>query len=354
MGDRISFRERGEGLAQKTASTGAVSIVEPRVRFRKGWLTGGVDPADGSVECGDGTEFPMLVTADQLHEIAYRVYDAVFTSGSMTYSPPFYTTLSVQNSPGTAPIDLGPPAVWADKAEAEVLASGDVFTERGLIYGFKHNTDDLSPEKDHLMGVVYHFDTANFGANLDGFDYREYKIDRPISQWDGLPESSDLASRILVSPAYDTNTDKQFGFRQIFAAESNGNTATIYGIWATASVAYIGGGGLTSSLEVAYFGADDPYDTAASLYLQLKFQIITDIGFSTLKSGTFDTIRCNLVLQLAEGYTISCPIYGNQFESAFGTDFVCQAFRWWPYETTAGLPAYDTNTGLPENGGAGV
>ena len=67
-----------------------------RFTFVKGWLTGGTDPADGSVECGDGTPYPMLVTLDQVAEIFYRCrntkiegYEASVNYSSQTYSTKF-------------------------------------------------------------------------------------------------------------------------------------------------------------------------------------------------------------------------------------------------------------------------
>jgi hypothetical protein len=67
-----------------------------RFTFVKGWLTGGTNPADGSVECGDGTSYPMLVTLDQVAEIFYRCrntkiegYEASVNYSSQTYSTKF-------------------------------------------------------------------------------------------------------------------------------------------------------------------------------------------------------------------------------------------------------------------------
>ena len=64
-----------------------------RFAFVNGWLTGGTDPADGSVECGPGTAFPMEVTLDQVAEIFYRVKDAWFTGGSASWKVTIYDDL---------------------------------------------------------------------------------------------------------------------------------------------------------------------------------------------------------------------------------------------------------------------
>jgi len=49
-----------------------INTIESRIKFVK----------KESADVGDGTDFPMLVTLDQLAEIMYRVRDAWFTAGS--------------------------------------------------------------------------------------------------------------------------------------------------------------------------------------------------------------------------------------------------------------------------------
>jgi hypothetical protein len=67
-------------------------VTTPNLRFEfvNGWLTGGTDPADGSVECGEFTDFPIEVTGstvrekfDKIAEIYYRVKYAQFTSNEL-------------------------------------------------------------------------------------------------------------------------------------------------------------------------------------------------------------------------------------------------------------------------------
>lgn len=82
MGQRITFRGRGRGCVIKDPiNTNAVSVVEPRVKFIKGYAGSGTPP-EGSVNVGVGTEYPILVTQDQLAEIMYRVKDAKIIQGS--------------------------------------------------------------------------------------------------------------------------------------------------------------------------------------------------------------------------------------------------------------------------------
>jgi hypothetical protein len=70
-----------------------VTSTELRFRFVEGWLTGGVDPEDGSVEVGDYTPFGMEVTGatikdkfDKIAEAFYRASKAQFTSNTLSVS----------------------------------------------------------------------------------------------------------------------------------------------------------------------------------------------------------------------------------------------------------------------------
>jgi len=83
MGSHVHMHARARGNVTKFPSSfiPQVSLCEPRVKFVKGWLTGGTDPADGSVECGDGTAYPIEVTPNQLQKIFYRVRDSEWTGG---------------------------------------------------------------------------------------------------------------------------------------------------------------------------------------------------------------------------------------------------------------------------------
>lgn len=67
-----------------------VSTRNKRFEFVNGWMTGGTDPADGSVECGEFTEYPLEITGasisdkiDKLAEIHYRVKYAAFTDNTL-------------------------------------------------------------------------------------------------------------------------------------------------------------------------------------------------------------------------------------------------------------------------------
>jgi len=84
-----------------------VFTAETRFTWVKGWLTGGVDPADGSVEVGAGTAFPLKLTIPQVEELYFRVRDAR-ASGTITavysFAPTNPYNLSV--SDGAMPVDF--------------------------------------------------------------------------------------------------------------------------------------------------------------------------------------------------------------------------------------------------------
>ena len=73
MGEKITFRR---GRNTTVTVDGAVSIVEPRVKFVRGWIDDGGSQPAGTVRCGDGELFCIEATVDQMCEIFYRVRDA--------------------------------------------------------------------------------------------------------------------------------------------------------------------------------------------------------------------------------------------------------------------------------------
>jgi hypothetical protein len=67
-------------------------------------------------------------------------------------------------------------------------------------------------------------------------------------------------------------------------------------------------------------------------------------------------VRLNMVSGSPSARLCTPIAYGDTTDGYVTTasDFVFEATEWWPYATTAGLPAWDTTTGLPLNGGPGA
>jgi hypothetical protein len=78
----------------------------------------------------------------------------------------------------------------------------------------------------------------------------------------------------------------------------------------------------------------------------------TDVTASGIFGTGSYTQACNYVMRLQTG-DASCPLYFGDIgiSSIGGSDFIHQAQYWWPYKTTAGVPAWDDAAGTPLNGG---
>ena len=95
-----------------------------------------------SEDCGDGTEFPLLVTLDQLAEILYRVRDAWFTAGELTY-----TLAGFPISISTA----DPPSVGALRVIGDLVSGDEILSARGY---FVEDTAVVAPWEPYF-GEAY-------------------------------------------------------------------------------------------------------------------------------------------------------------------------------------------------------
>lgn len=353
MGDRITFRGRGcaesEALPLIAGKYMPTSIVEPRVKFIKGWLTGGTDPDDGSVECGPLTDYPMIVTLDQLTEIFYRVKAAWFTQGTLEVgfgriiaNPG--TLAAPGNYEGWSVISKGymvegtvPPAF------SSWFTGGFANSELAMwapIGGIHWSTDNATNPPTYYHGNYATAERLPAKWSHVNFDYIIDYVTIYNAAHTGFNFSTGATG--VVKPAGAT-----------VYAELRSYEGEWYPNWADAA--------LIISRYVAYTDADHPFDPSAKLYLGIRFEVLTDSGelqLTTAKvTGTYGATAIEssvkLKLKLSGEAMPECVIgaagYGT--EPVTGTDFILAAKEWWPYATTTGSAAWDTTTGLPANGG---
>jgi len=363
MGDRITFRERTPGVCVSNGGTPmpAVSIVEPRVKFIEGWhTTEGTDPGDGSVECGEGTAYPMEVTVDQLAEIYYRVKDAKFTSGY------FQIHYSLFGDDLTMQVSSVPPST--DLVEIIDNNSSSIVSARGYYAAI----NDASPEKpladvgNDLFGVTYYYNTLTSDLAIRDIQDKESAlwsrageiIDLNLygTYWDG---SIDLG--VPTTGSHDP-TGFRTAFNQTFI---NDGAAAIYGIYNDANgIETRSDASLVISSKVAFVdvtGSGDPLDSGNRLFISLSFLMESEsliyVSSDSQSVASLTSAGINLTIELSGGLSVSCPLYYDtsllapdwSFMSA--TDFIIEATEWWPYATSTGDPAWDEDTGLPINGG---
>ena len=357
---------------------------DKRFKWVKGWLTGGTDPADGSVECGDGTAFPMLVTPDQLAEIMYRVRDTsvtgevVFTTRFPEYGgdpeDPTWTggywrpdAITTHKVVGTQPDELATYSYFNDGYSAYNTYSS------WAIRGYCANGVDVPPFADSLFGEAYSVVThVSFvdGSVIATIDIREATSE--LALWiplSGMPvayENPDGFNWHYFAADYEDAKIVPLiwfgcGFnRQMSVSTAGGSVETVpYGFYAHTDEGY-GSSGLFLGVsgKVAYVGTDNPTDPAAQIYIGLEFRTAWLWSRVDPAYGGMTDV-CDLVFNLSGvGNSVSCPLYtpsslisppGDQvlaFTSA--TDFVFTATKWFPYaKLAAGVstPVWDADTG---------
>jgi hypothetical protein len=146
-------------------------VFTPELRFK--WVKGfvGTDPEDGSVECGDGTIYPLEVTLDQLAEIMYRVKFAEFTSSTFKPDLP-YVGHGVATGPNTPRVQ-------------HAVGSG-AFSENYRMSGY-WCLDSTNIEVE--MGVYEDFEPSDYALNFLGEAYTSDVYADFTASWFGYPES---------------------------------------------------------------------------------------------------------------------------------------------------------------------
>lgn len=281
-----------------------------RFEFVNGWMTGGTDPADGSVECGDGTAFPMEVTIDQVAEIFYRVKDAWFTGGSaaweVTGSP--FSIYAPTSAPANRTLEID--GVTNQSRGYTIL---DAYPYNGATYdaGIGNYYSDIADNENGLWK-----DAWNDPDHVDAFSYIQ---DDPNNTQGGDPEwwgDTGLGAYAQV------HRGKQVAVVKLDPADG-------------------------------LFAATNQYFIEFEMYWQ-DYGIVPFGGGTNIYNGAFGdfssyaVLICNYILKLASG-DATCPVYFAASGSAneTGTDFIHQPQVWFPYaKGNPAVPVWDTATGV--------
>lgn len=180
-------------------------VTTPNLRFEfvKGWLTGGTDPADGSVECGPYTAFPLEASLDQIAEIFYRVKSAQFTENTL-----FVDGISSGVTAGT----ISPRVMYSD--------SGGGLSDNYLMSGywsFDEDPFDIYPAALPYFGDQY---TENYWDAISSVttNFRDI-ADNEIGLW--LPRGE-----TTQQPKWNITSD-QLGIVNAFSWYSISATGTV-------------------------------------------------------------------------------------------------------------------------------
>jgi hypothetical protein len=293
-----------------------LSTIESRVTFVKGEETSGT-PATGFVACGAGTAYPMEVTIAQIAELFHRVKDAWFTAGSATWK--------VSGSPVSM---LAPTAAPTNR---RLDISATTCQQRGYC---KLGTDVYN-------GATYDAGIGSFYSDIATCECGIWR-----DAWND-PDHVDAFSYEACDPDITQGGDSEW-----WRGPSSGAYATVQRGDKVA--------------VVRLDPADGVYAATNKFYLQIEmlwsdYGVVPFFGGTNIHDGlggdwsAYAVTICQYILRLATG-DATAQVYfatgGSTDET--GTDFIHEAKLWWPYATSAGLPAWDTDTGAPANGGPGA
>ena len=289
-------------------------VTTPNLRFEfvNGWMTGGTDPADGSVECGDGTAFPMEVTLDQVAEIFYRVKDAWFTSGSASWK--------VSGSPQTinaatdAPVNrtLEIDAVTYQK-RGYTISGAYPYNAATYDAGIGNNYSDIADNENGMWK-----DAWNDPDHVDAFSYEQ---DDPNS---------------IQGGNFEWWGDTGLG---VYAKVFRGKRVAVVkldpadGLYAATNKFYL-------EIEMYWFDYGVvPFGGGTNIYNSLS-------GAGDFSSRAVLISDYILLLEIVGNPT--CPVYFDALGSTdeTGTDFIHEPQEWWPYaKDNPAVPVWDTDNG---------
>lgn len=277
-------------------------------------------------EVGAGTEYPMLVTVDEVAEIFYRARDAWFTAGT---SP---------GEGGSAGDSSDPKNIVNAPDENEMCYAIAAHSwMRG--YHAAATYPIYNPYFDAFPSI-----TMDTPGGLDSAKFTSYTYNS-LTFFDLLTNDELNQFQIFIDADGTSAADfwKPCAFNHFIQTDSDGSS--LYGFDMSTIALWLG---VTS--EVAFVGADGPFDEGASLYIGLNFFIEEVYGpglWSRDFSGSHDmTPACKLIFQLSDSAP-ECQLYTESGFESFAADFVLTVQKWWPYDKDGSgtNPAWNTLTG---------
>ena len=282
-----------------------------------------------SSEVGDGTDFPMLVTLDQLAEIMYRVKDAWFTAGSVVKDN---STTSIKGTPTAQLVN-------------NISVIGSLYeTETSFIYARAYSASDTVSEKfDSYFGEEYSYYSGNFRdcTSEIGIWYPDYgRIFYGSYHYSYLDVGFRCGfSHMVQCSAIGGFESAPSDFYRITTITTDSGDGSSIESKSALSVIFTG--------EVAYIG---DHLMGSLFYVGLK--MVVEVGYlgintsSSIEGSSADDTGGKFVLVLAGGDSVSCKLYSPDGYD-YVSDFVLEAKEWWPYaKDSPAVPVWDADTGV--------
>lgn len=356
----------------------AVSIWEPRVKFIRGWLTGGTNPGDGSVEVGPETPWCMEVVGtpsqkqDQIAEIFYRVREYK-TLGEIKFN------VTIPGSPPTTGYrrQIFPDASPKNAPEGDLqlaFALPGLFTTSLELDPLDPDPMAHSPFFDPVVPISWGGFTVRTRVAKQEFGMWDRDITVPDIQCGWYADGVEIKDTSLGTGGYGSfpelvSDPDFFRFKAGFSFYSYDYPSTT----AVGNIAQIDDNGVGTPYSdtatviqigntVAWLdddGSGNPFSSGNRLFL--KFYFSSQCGgfpaFSAVSSTRIfsaatppdqeiPTQRFKINLQHGQPEAI---IYGwfnlGTWTFTGSTDLVLTPTRWWPYAKPDGSPQWDENTG---------
>lgn len=361
MAGPIKFHERSKGCVEagESASEG-VSIVEPRVKFVRGYMPGDPDPAPGSVECGDGTEYPLKVTSDQLFEILYRVQNAYLSAGLLTLD----ISGSEDWEDNVIEFEVVPPT---DPDNLPLVAEGDENGEYYYKKGF-HLFADPATFPPSYLAPFFAASSYAIPPSIDnpfpsGEEVFEVLND-PLVLWLQYPSEEFLFTQTNLEVSSSSAFDHAFYYSDAYSTYD----PIDYGVLITETGTGIGPAECYFDVgdNVAWVdkdGSGDPFSAGNEIYLGFNFMgsvthVNIELEVNSVKDlytpddgYSMEELTNKFILELSGGVQVSFPLYVYYSDSGSatlvetGSDIVLKAHRWWDYKNKDGSSVWDTSTG---------
>ena len=343
MGERITFRGRGRGCIGLGANY-QPTLTDPHVEYRKGWLTGGTDPADGSVEVGDGTVYPLEVTVAQMEAINYRIRQVEVDSCSLetSYSGTTYEYYvnppSLPQSPNSQYYSSGDFEVYYHDGRV-VIATTEALVENSInIYS-----------ADSYHGAPYEVGAAATLAS-------SFWAADPTSEFGIFASVASVGGFYGYGIGMFTSCNRDTSGGSPYAAPTVGAYYTTDGDTDYPKAQQLL---VTLSPEVAFIdttGSGDPLDPGNQLWLAagIANDSSSGVGNAIQFSNTGAYADCGTFSLDLSGVSlgeVSCSLYLKRsgYTVTTALDIVATPSTWWPYADKAGNPAWNATTGASIN-----
>lgn len=280
-----------------------------RCDFVNGWLTGGIDPADGSAECGYNTAFPLELTLDQVAEVMYRDKDSHFTGGSITYDVSGLATLYASTTVMTN--------------RAYYVSSATQFRGYQIL-----GTDTYNGSTYDIGNGTYHSEIADNERGMWRDIWNDTPMTHAFTYEADDPDSVHVADSDWFNLAGSVGVEVKVVTQKIVAV-------------------------VKTDPSHSDFAPGNRYFLGIEFYFHDHAGTGPTFGQSTNAktglNGNFDSTKVtasNYVMRLSSG-DASCPIYTDAASYYYSaTDFIHEAVEWWPYgKNSPADPVWNTATG---------